>query len=100
VAKLNVADSSQSNGTSARPWTVRRILTEWRQLGIVIALLATVLVFTALDHDFFSTYNFVNILLQSSITAILAIGMTFVIITAGIDLSIGSTLALSATVAG
>ena len=97
MAKLNVADNSR---LTARPWTVRRILTEWRQLGIVIALLATVLVFSLLDPAFFSTYNFVNILLQSSITAILAIGMTFVIITAGIDLSIGSALALTATVAG
>ena len=64
------------------------------------ALIATVLVFTAIDHDFFSGYNFVNILLQSAITAILAIAETFVIITAGIDLSIGSALALAATVSG
>jgi ribose transport system permease protein len=63
-------------------------------------LIATVLVFTAFDHDFFSLYNFVNIVLQSAITAILAIAETFVIITARIDLSIGSVLALSATVTG
>ena len=79
---------------------MRRLLTEWRQLGIAIALVATVLVFTALDREFFSGYNFVNIILQSSITAVLAIAETFVIITAGIDLSIGSALALAATVSG
>lgn len=78
---------------------LRRRLTEWRQIGIVGALIATVLVFTAIDRDFFSGYNFVNIFLQSSITAILAIGETLVIITAGIDLSIGSALALTAVVA-
>ena len=79
---------------------LRRLLTEWPQLGIVVALIATVLVFTAIDKDFFSGYNFVNIFLQSSITAILAIGETLVIVTAGIDLSIGSALALAAVVAG
>jgi ribose transport system permease protein len=79
---------------------IRRLLTEWRQLGIVAALIATVLVFTAIDHDFFSGYNFINIFLQSSITAILAIAETLVIITAGIDLSIGSAVALAAIVAG
>src|SRR5580692_9364866 len=75
---------------------LRRLLTEWPQLGIVVALITTVLVFTAIDRDFFSGYNFINIFLQSSITAILAIGETLVIITAGIDLSIGSALALTA----
>jgi ribose transport system permease protein len=87
----------------ARPSHVlsaRQLVTEWRQLGIVIALVVTVIVFTAIDREFFSVYNLVNIVLQSSITAILAIAETFVIITAGIDLSIGSALALSATVAG
>ena len=85
---------------ASRPNVGRRVLTEWRQLGIALALVVTVLVFTALDHDFFSGYNLVNIVLQSAITAILAIAQTFVIITAGIDLSIGSALALSAAVSG
>ncbi|MFB3784824.1 MAG: ABC transporter permease [bacterium] len=44
--------------------------------------------------------NFVNILIQSSSMAIAAIGMTFVLLTAGIDLSIGSIMFLSAVIAG
>jgi ribose transport system permease protein len=76
------------------------VLLEWRQLGITLALIVTVLVFSILDRAFFSTYNLINIVLQSSITAILAIAQTFVIVTAGIDLSIGSALALAATVNG
>ena len=101
MAKLNTVEVEKPVGgaTAQRP-TMRRLLTEWRQLGIVIALIATVLVFTAIDHEFFSGYNFVNIFLQSSITAIMAIAETLVIITAGIDLSIGSALALAAMVAG
>jgi ribose transport system permease protein len=102
VAKLNTMET-QKHGVDvvkSSSGRARRLLIEWRQLGIVVALIATVLVFTAIDHDFFSGYNFVNIFLQSSITAILAIAETLVIITAGIDLSIGSALALAAMVAG
>jgi ribose transport system permease protein len=76
----------------------RRLMADWPELGIAAALVTTVLVFTAIDRDFFSGYNLVNIFLQSSITAILAIAETLVIITAGIDLSIGSAVALSAVV--
>jgi ribose transport system permease protein len=75
-------------------------LGEMRQFGIFVALVATVLMFTVLDRGFFSFYNLVNIALQSAVTTILAIAETFVIITAGIDLSIGSVLALCATVTG
>ncbi|HPN35506.1 MAG TPA: ABC transporter permease [bacterium] len=43
---------------------------------------------------FFKSINLMNILLQTSINTIIAVGMTFIIITAGIDLAVGSTLAL------
>jgi len=78
----------------------RRLFSEWRQMGIVMALIVTVMVFTAIDHEFFSGYNLVNIVLQASVTSILAMAVTFVIITGGIDLSIGTALALSAVVCG
>ena len=87
MAELNTLETQRGgDAVKASSSRLRRLLTEWRQFGIVAALIATVLVFTAIDHDFFSGYNFVNIFLQSSITAILAIGETLVIITAGIDL--------------
>jgi ribose transport system permease protein len=75
-----------------------RVFLRSREIGIFCALLATVLVFSALDTAFISGYNLINIVLQASVTAILAIASTFVIITAGIDLSIGSMLAVSAVV--
>jgi ribose transport system permease protein len=80
--------------------TVLRGLLRSREIGIFCALLATILAFSLLDRSFLSGYNLVNIVLQSSVTAILAIAATFVIITAGIDLSIGSMLAVSAVVCG
>ena len=53
-----------------------------------------------LSPYFFRTSNLTNIALQSSINGILAIGMTFVILTAGIDLSVGSILSFSGVVLG
>jgi ribose transport system permease protein len=72
----------------------------YRQTGIVLAEIVLFLVFTALSPRFLSGYNIINIILQSVVTSLLAVGETFVIITAGIDLSVGSILAVSAVAAG
>lgn len=50
------------------------------------------------SDNFFSVDNIVNVLRQQSIIGILAIGMTFVILTGGIDLSVGAVMALSGTI--
>lgn len=71
-----------------------------QQLGLVLAMLLLVAVFSILSPTFFTEGNFRNVLLQGSITAILAIGEMFVVVTAGIDLSIGSTLAVGAMISG
>src|SRR6266550_1973678 len=56
--------------------------------------------FTALMTDrFLSPLNLTNILVQSSIMAVIAIGMTFVIIGGGFDLSVGSTVAFAGCIA-
>jgi ribose transport system permease protein len=57
-------------------------------------------VFAALSSKFLVYENLVNILIQSSSAAIVAIGMTFVLLTAGIDLSVGAIMFLSAAIAG
>src|SRR5246127_5762291 len=55
---------------------------------------------TALLTDkFLSPFNLTNILVQSSIMAVIAMGMTFVIVGGGFDLSVGSTAALSGCIA-
>lgn len=67
----------------------------------VSALLPLVLVvffFTVMSDNFLNSYNIMNILRQASVYAIMGIGMTFVILTGGIDLSQGSVLALSAVI--
>ena len=65
--------------------------------AIVLALLVVVAGFTF--PTFFSVGNFTNVLTQSSFPLIVAIGMTFVILTGGIDLSVGSVFALGGVLA-
>ncbi|GGD00258.1 ribose ABC transporter permease [Enterococcus sp. DIV0242_7C1] len=64
-------------------------------LGPLLALIALVIVVTVLNPSFITPNNLLNLLRQVSINALIAFGMSFVILTGGIDLSVGSTLALS-----
>ena len=66
-----------------------------RQLGTFAGLLALCIVLWAATPHFLTVSNLLNVLEQTSINAIVAVGMTFVIISGGIDLSVGSVLALS-----
>ena len=68
------------------------------RLKSLIGLALLVLVLSLLSPHFLTTENLLNITRQVAVNAILATGMTFVIISAGIDLSVGSVLALSGCV--
>jgi len=68
--------------------------------GIGLALLVLILVFSMASEHFLTANNITNILTQITINLILAVGMTFVILIGGIDLSVGSVLAFAAVVAG
>ena len=70
-----------------------------RRLSVFIILLAICLVFALGSEDFLTPSNLLNVALQTSILIIVAIGMTFTILTAGIDLSVGSLMALGGAVA-
>jgi ribose transport system permease protein len=76
---------------------VQRVL---REAGIGIALLLLIAIFSASAPHFTDESNITNILTQITINLIMATGMTFVILIGGIDLSVGSVMALSAMVAG
>jgi ribose transport system permease protein len=71
-----------------------------REAGIGVALLALCIFFSFAAPRFASPVNFTNILIQISINVVIAVGMTFTILLAGIDLSVGSVLALATIVAG
>lgn len=64
-----------------------------KQFGIGAALLTEIILFSQLSPYFFTAENILNVSLQTSITAIIAAGMTFVILTGGIDLSVGAVVA-------
>lgn len=66
----------------------------------LLLLAAVFTVFSSLSPRFLDTQNVANIVVQASSLAIVAAGMTFVLLTAGIDLSVGSIMFLSAAVAG
>lgn len=65
-----------------------------RELGLVVTLIIMVAVFALIDPIYLSPANLLDIVDQSTINGLLAIGITFVIITGGIDLSIGSIMAI------
>ena len=67
--------------------------------GPLLFLAALMVVFTVMSPNFIDPLNLFNILRQISITGLIALGMTFVILTAGIDLSVGSLLAFCGMVA-
>jgi ribose transport system permease protein len=66
--------------------------------GILPILVIICILFSLLTPNFLTAGNLVNIVRQSSINIVLATGMTFVILTGGIDLSVGSILAVSAVI--
>ena len=70
-----------------------------RRFSVFIILLAICLVFALGSADFLTASNLLNVALQTSMIAIVATGMTFTILTAGIDLSVGSLMALCGALA-
>lgn len=75
---------------------------QWQRIAeyvIVVAIILESIVFAAIAPQFFSVPNLVNVALSIAITGILAVGMTAVILTGGIDLSVGSAAALAGVVA-
>ncbi|MCP3032346.1 ribose ABC transporter permease [Halobacillus sp. A1] len=79
----------------------KKILNNLSQLGPLIGLIIIVIILGFTSDSFFTLNNILNLLRQISINALIAFGMTFVILTGGIDLSVGSILAFgSALTAG
>jgi ribose transport system permease protein len=71
----------------------------FRQASVLIGSVALFAAFSVLTGSFYQPSNLIDIMLQSSINAVIAVGMTLVIITRGIDLSVGSIVGLSSMVA-
>ena len=90
--------TTDTTTTTAAPSPIRRLLSGsvGRNLGLVLALAVIFIVGTITDGSSFASLdNILVILRQASVIGVISIGMTFVILSGGIDLSVGSVMAFS-----
>jgi ribose/xylose/arabinose/galactoside ABC-type transport system permease subunit len=86
---------TESANMNLKKWDAKIFIKEY---GIVIALILIICLLSVISPAFLTFNNMMNVLRQVSINGLLAIGATFVILTRGIDLSVGSILAFSGVV--
>jgi inositol transport system permease protein len=91
MTDTRIAEPSRSQGVDVFGFVAR--------FAPTLFLIALMALFAIIEPRFLSSINLFNVMRQVSITGLLAIGMTFVILTAGIDLSVGSLLAFAGLVA-
>jgi ribose transport system permease protein len=87
-----------SGSVRGRVWRARAASVLQRQ-GALVALIAVVIFAAARYESFLTPENLTNVLRQNSMLGLVALGMTFVILTGGIDLSVGSLVAVAGVVA-
>ncbi|MDO9173913.1 MAG: ABC transporter permease [Actinomycetota bacterium] len=100
---LDSADPPMASDRTERARTTPRWMTATltaMRLGPVIILIVLIVVLSIASDAFMSFENVGNVLKQSSVISVLALGQLLVIVTRGIDLSVGSNLSLSAVVGG
>jgi fructose transport system permease protein len=94
---VTTTDTTAASGQSAALHTARRWITA-PTVGPFLALVATMAFFTVESDRFLQTQNLSLVLQQTMVVGVLAIGQTVVILTAGIDLSVGTVMALGQVV--
>ena len=87
--------SSRAQSSTSKNVNIKELLVKYKSLLGLVLLIAVV---SILNPSFLSPKNIMNILRQTSVNAVIAAGMTFVILTGGIDLSVGSILCISGAV--
>ncbi|WP_312794017.1 ABC transporter permease [Tianweitania sp.] len=90
--------ASPANPSRSVGSVFRKLFASPLALPLIGLIVVSVLMGLASDN-FFSVSNLLNVLRQVSVVAILAVGMSFVILTGGIDLSVGAVMALAGTIA-
>lgn len=99
MAQTNTDTSDSPAVALTMAGRLRRIRLDPQDLVLYSAFVALVVAFSFLSPFFFSATNFANIGRQTAMVSIMAVGMTFVIVSGQIDLSVGSIVALSSMVA-
>ena len=90
---MNMLTQAESNATTRTAWQPRRIGELMLKYNFIVIFFALVIAATFLSDNFLTFRNISNLFQQASIVGIVAVGMTFVILTANIDLSVGSMVA-------
>jgi len=91
--------TSRSSGSDRQKTSKAQACKNFIQVaGILPILVAICVIFSLVTPNFLSLGNLINVIRQASINIVLATGMTFVILTGGIDLSVGSILGVTAVV--
>ena len=89
--------SASDERVRRRAWSVKSAPLELRMLALALVI---AIALSLLSPYFLKTNNLLNLLDQSVVVGIVAIGMTFVILTGGIDLSVGSVAGLTGVMLG
>lgn len=97
---MSKPNAKQGNGNIFNSFLYGTIKFFRENAGILIGFVIICVIISIMNSDFLSMENLLNVLRQVSTITIIAIGMTLVIILAGIDLSVGSIMALSGVVTG
>src|SRR3984957_3072038 len=99
---LSSSSSSSSSSAPAEAPTKpqkKSVQLEWvRRASVLLGVALLFIVFSVLTQSFYQPANLLDILLQSSINTMIAVGMTLVVMTRGIDLSVGSVVGLSSMI--
>jgi ribose/xylose/arabinose/galactoside ABC-type transport system permease subunit len=91
---------NKDNGLSKENHRLLKSIINKKEFGIFVPLVVIFVISGLINPLFFGAQNLTNILFQSSFIFIIGVAMTFVLISAGLDLSVGSVLALGGVVAG
>ncbi len=95
---VQVSGRPDSLGAAVRAWWARVRAGELGNLPIIIGFLAITVIFTVMNDRFLSSVNFVNLIVQTAPLAVIAMGVTFVLIIAEVDLSVGYLSGVAAVV--
>ncbi|MDR3518101.1 MAG: ABC transporter permease [Azospirillaceae bacterium] len=97
---MSISHQVASASDNTKPSTNSVIAGHLYELGVLLSLLLLCVVMTFLSSRFLTMDNLMNVASQAAVSAIVSIGMFLAILTAGIDLSVGSILALSTMMMG
>ena len=89
----------QKGGKRMKVLSKNSVMEFVKKTAILWVMIILILILSVISPSFFRGQNLLNIIKQASITGVIGVGMTFVLITGGIDLSVGSVMALSGTMA-